>query len=137
MNTTSERVTKKIRVTSQQFTAHNSKPEEGKGFVSFQFEDNRKKCLCEPNETVCWQASFKMKAVSGTKSKPNPSTDLLLMEAGVTVDAEFCVKKVDSADALQSMAWYFDEVCKQKMLSKMQLLLIDTEFANIPFPGNV
>jgi hypothetical protein len=135
VNTKPELSIKKILVTSQRFTAHNTKPREGKGYVSFHFEDNRKDCLCELSNTICWQASLTMKAVSSTGDKPDHTKDLLLMEAIISIDAEFSIGSLDSTNTLQSLAWYFDEVCKQKLLNKMKLLLLDTEFANISMPS--
>ncbi len=136
MSTGSKLSMNKLLVTSHRFTAHNSKPKEGKGFINFHFEDNRKDCLCEPNGSICWQATLTVKAFSGTGSQPDPANDLLLMEAVVSVDAEFTAEKLDSTDSLQSFAWYFDDTCKRKLLSKMKLLLLDTEFANVPLPNN-
>ena len=112
MNTTSEVSTRTLLVTKQQFTAHNSKPKDGKGLVNFHFEDNRKDCLCEPNDSVCWQASLTLKAFSSTDTPPDPAKDLLLMEAIISVEGQFIVKPLDSATDLQSLAGYFDEVCK-------------------------
>jgi len=136
VNTKPKIFTKKLLVTAQQFTAHNPQPKGGKGLVNFNFEDNRKDCLCEPAGSVCWKASLTMKAFSSTNGKPDPEKDLLLMEATASVEGHFVFK--DSADVkiLESFVWHFDEVCKQKLLSKMRLLLLDTEFAHLPLPGN-
>jgi len=128
--------TKKLRVTAQQFTAHNPQPKGGKGFVNFNFEDNRKECLCDLGESVCWKASLTMKAFSSTNGKPDPEKDLLLMEATASVEGTFAFKDSVDVENLKSFVWHFDEVCKQKLLSKMRLLLLDTEFAHLPLPGN-
>lgn len=137
MNTTPEIVIQKLLVTRQTFTARHTQPKKGKGFVNFTFKDNRKDCLSEPATSVCWQASLIMKAFSGTNDRPDPEQDLLLMDAVVSVEGEFSVGSPHSAKDLQSMAWYFDDTCKRKLLGKMRLLLLDTEFAQIPLPGNV
>lgn len=136
MSTKHKASTKKLLITGQHFTAHNFKPTDGKGFVNFRFDDNRKECLCEPNDSVCWQASLTVKAFSTTNDKPDPTKDLLLMEATASVEGEFTIDPLDPDTDLQSLAWYFDEACKQKLLSKMRLLLLDTEFAHIPLPSN-
>ncbi len=136
MNTKPDITAHLLRVTSQKFTSHNSKPEGGKGFVNFHFDDNRKDCLCDPAESVCWEASLTVKAFSGTGDRPDPETDLLLMEATASVEGHFALADSATVDGIESLVWYFDEVCKQKLLSKMRLLLLDTEFSNLPLPGN-
>lgn len=136
MSTKSEVTIQKLLVTSQSFTAHHAQPKEGKGFLNFNFEDNRKNCLCEATESICWQASLTVKAFSSTNDKPDPATDLLLMEATANVEGEFTIEPLSPDTDLQSLVWYFDETCKQKLLSKMRLLLLHTEFAQIPLPNN-
>jgi hypothetical protein len=128
--------TKKLLVTKQQFTSHNPKPQDGKGFVNFHFEDNRKDCLCETKDSVCWQATLTVKAFSSTNDKHDPATDILLMEATANVEGEFTIEPLNPDTDLQSLAWYFDETCKQKLLNKMRLLLLHTEFSQIPLPNN-
>ncbi len=134
MNTKPDLTAHLLQVTSQKFISHNSKPEEGKGFVNFHFNDNRKECLCDPADTICWQASLTVKAFSGAGERPDPEKDLLLMEAAASVEGHFAL--ADTADGVEPLAWYFDEVCKQKLLGKMRLLLLDTEFSSLPLPGN-
>lgn len=136
MDTMPEIFTTQLLVTAQQFVAHSSKPQDGKGFLNFHFEDNRKECLGASNESICWQASLTVKAFSSTNEKPDPATDLLLMEATASVKGEFTLSPMDPNTDLQTLAWYFDKTCKQKLLSKMRLLLLDTEFADIPLPDN-
>lgn len=136
MSTVPEIFTNKLMVTSQKFFAHSSRPQGGKGFVNFHFEDNRKDCLCDPSESICWQASLTVKAYSSTNDKPDPAKDLLLMEANASVEGQFTIERLDSNTDLQELAWYFDEACKQKLLSKMRLLLLDTEFSSVPLPNN-
>ena len=134
MNTKPEMIQKKLTLVEQRFVAHNSQPEEGQGFISFSYEDNRKECLCELSDTIVWEASLVLKAFSGEGIRPNPEEDLLLMEAEVAVEGEFLVGEKKTADDLQSLTWYFDDVCRYKLLSKMRLLLLDTEFAQLPLP---
>ncbi len=58
------------------------------------------------------------------------------MEATASVEGEFTIDPFDPDTDLKSLAWHFDEACKQKLLSKMRLLLLNTEFAHIPLPSN-
>ncbi len=137
MNTKPEVYAKRAKVTSQRFEAHNPQPANGRGFINFSFEDNRKDCLCEAGETVCWTASLLMKAFSGTGTAPDPEKDLLLMEAFIELETEFAVAGQNPDSSVESQAWYFDEFSKQKLLAKMRLLLLDTEFSQIPLPGSI
>ncbi|MDF7806063.1 hypothetical protein P4E94_01350 [Pontiellaceae bacterium B12219] len=136
MNTKPDLSVHQLRVTQQTFISHNSKPAEGKGFVNFHFNDNRKECLCDPAKTICWKASLVVKAFSGTGEQPDPEKDLLLMEATASVEGQFELSESADFDEIAGLAWYFDEICRQKLLSKMRLLLLDTEFAGLPLPGD-
>lgn len=136
MSTKPEITIQKLLITSQKFTPYKSVPPEGRGFVNWHFEDNRKDCLCESTDSVCWLASFTVKAFSGPGKQPDPAKDILLMEATASVEGEFSVESLTPDTDIQSLAWYFDETCKRKLLSKMRLLLLDTEFASIPLPSD-
>lgn len=136
MNIMSEITLKKTRVVEQHFTAHHTQPDNGRGFINFSFDDNRDDCLCAPSDMVCWKASLTMKAFSSMSDQPDPQNDLLLMEANIALESDFAVGELDPKDSLVSVAWYFDENCKQQLLGKLRLLLLDTEFSRIPLPGN-
>ena len=136
MSTKPEVYMKRTIVTDQRFEAHNSQPENGRGFINFAFEDNCKDCLYANSDSVCWTASLTMKAFSGEGDAPNPEKDLLLMEASIALEAEFAVNALNAEKSVESLAWYFDEFSKQKLLSKLRLLLLGTEFSRIPLPGN-
>lgn len=124
---------KRAKVTGQRFEAHNPQPENGRGFLNFAFEDNRKDCLCDESDTVCWAASLTMKAFSADSGTPDPEKDLLLMEAAIELEVQFAIGAEESPE---SWAWYFDDFSKQKLLEKMRLLLLGTEFSRIPLPGH-
>jgi hypothetical protein len=128
---------KRTKITNQRFEAHNPQPENGHGFINFAFEDNRKDCLCEAGDTICWAASLTMKAFSGTGTAPDPEKDLLLMEAFIELETEFFVAGQNPDSSVETQTWYFDEFSKQKLIGKMRLLLLDTEFSRIPLPGAV
>lgn len=137
MNTKPEVYVKRSKITGQRFTAHNPQPGDGRGFINFNFEDNRKDCLCDTGDSICWNASLTMRAFSGTGEVPDPEKDLLLMEAIIELESEFAVSSMSPGDSFESSAWYFDEFSKQKLLGKMRLLLLDTEFSQIPLPGTI
>jgi hypothetical protein len=137
LNTRPEVHVKHTKITGQQFIAHNPQPDNGRGFINFNFEDNRKDCLRDAGDSVCWNATLTMKAFSGTGDAPDPEKDLLLMEATIELESEFAVRPMNPGDSFESSAWYFDEFSKQKLLGKMRLLLLDTEFSQIPLPGTI
>lgn len=137
MSTKPEAYLKRTKVTGQRFVAYHPQPENGRGFINFAFEDNRKNCLGKNGDTLCWTASLTMKAFSGEGDKPDPDKDLLLMEATIELETQFGVNAGEPETSAESLAWYFDDVSKQKLLGKMRLLLLGTEFSRIPLPGNV
>jgi hypothetical protein len=91
---------KRAKVTGQRFEAHNPQPENGRGFLNFAFEDNRKDCLCDESDTVCWAASLSMKAFSADSGTPDPEKDLLLMEAAIELEVQFAIGAEESPESL-------------------------------------
>lgn len=136
MNTKPKVYIKRTKVTAQRFEAYNPQPENGRGFINFSFEDNRKNCLCNAGDSIYWTASLTMKAFSGTGDSPDPEKDLLLMEATIHLETEFVFNGTDRDTSPESHAWYFDAFSKNKLMDKMRLLLLGTEFSRIPLPGN-
>jgi hypothetical protein len=136
LNTKPEVCVKRSKITGQRFSSYNAQPNNGRGFINFNFEDNRKDCLLDAR-TIRWNSSLTMRAFSGTGDVPDSANDLLLMEASIELECEVVLGPMSSDSALESSIWYVDEFSKQKLLGKMRLLLLDTEFAQIPLPGTI
>lgn len=121
-------------VVEQGFISHGNLPSGGRGSITLQLDDNPDDCSSAAGKKLSWNVGMTLKAYQMSGDEPDSEKDKLLMEAKIRQEAVF---ELSGDDEASSLYWHMQALCRQKLLSRMRLLISETDFAQVPLPNSI